>query len=90
MKLSEQDIRHIMSHAREDGECWLWKRGVPSTLDLPSGKHVRVLRAVYEYYKGPIEGRLCVSHACHNPRCINPTHLGLKWTSKAIYWEVLP
>lgn len=38
-------------------------------------KYVRVSRAAYEEYIGPIPEGLNVLHSCDNPPCFNPVHL---------------
>jgi len=58
--------------------CWEWTRargkkgyGMIWVVD----KFIRVSRAAYELYVGPIPEGLNVCHKCDNPPCFNPEHL---------------
>jgi hypothetical protein len=58
--------------------CWLWtkargKKGYGQIWIVD--KFIRVSRASYEIFVGPIPEGLIVMHKCDNPPCFNPDHL---------------
>lgn len=58
--------------------CWLWtkscgKKGYGQIWIVDT--FVRVPRAAYEVFIGPIPEGLFVLHRCDNPPCFNPDHL---------------
>lgn len=58
--------------------CWEWtkSRGEKGYGQIwVVDKFVRVPRAAYELYIGPIPDGLNVCHKCDNPPCFNPDHL---------------
>lgn len=67
--------------------CWLWtkscgKKGYGQIWIID--KFVRVSRASFEIFKGPIPDGLNVLHSCDTPRCFNPDHLEAGTQSKNI------
>lgn len=59
--------------------CWIWQRwtnekGYGVTV-VQGGAKVRVHRASYEAFKGPIPCWLETDHLCCIPSCVNPGHL---------------
>lgn len=58
--------------------CWLWT-GAQVTggygILLESGAEVRAHRLSYELHYGVIQEGLVIDHMCHNPACVNPSHL---------------
>ena len=63
------------------GECWEWT-GAKNTkgygrIAAGYGSSSRYLahRLAYEEAVGPILPNICLDHVCHNPSCVNPTHL---------------
>lgn len=58
--------------------CWIWtkscgEKGYGQIWIVD--KFVRVSRAAYEIFIGPIPEGLNVCHICDNPPCFNPAHL---------------
>lgn len=60
--------------------CWIWQRCVTEkgyALGTVPGerKNVRVHRAAYEEFVGPIPPGLQIDHLCRVRNCVNPEHL---------------
>lgn len=65
---------------RSAGECWTWNghRDKDGYGTLRVGRtQMRAHRFSYELHNGPIPDGELVRHACDNPPCCNPSHLGL-------------
>lgn len=66
-------------------DCWEWTSvkvtGGYGCFTL-NGKKNRAHRYAYELAKGPIPEGLIVDHICHNPGCVNPSHLRLATLSQ--------
>lgn len=65
---------------RAPNECWPvrggWKRY--GTMRIPGeNRNAGLHRIAYELLVGPIPNGMLVMHACDNPRCCNPAHLGI-------------
>lgn len=61
-----------------DSGCWVWTGGKsPSGYGVTSidRRQVRVHRAVYELFVGPIPAGLQLDHLCRVRACCNPDHL---------------
>lgn len=68
-----------MAHSIQTETCWIWTgtttNGYGYVYD-PKIKRIRVAsRVSYETFKGKLDPRMQVHHACSNPSCINPDHL---------------
>lgn len=61
-----------------ENECWLWRGSLNKAgygLLHVCRKRLGAHRVSYQVNKGPIpEGQL-IRHSCHNPACVNPSHL---------------
>ena len=62
--------------------CWLWGAGVFKSggygaFCYEKGDVRRAHVLSYELLVGPVPPGLCVRHACHEPRCVNPAHLSV-------------
>lgn len=57
--------------------CWEWTGHLSRGYAVFSLKNrpVRVARASYEAFVGPIPEGLTIDHLCRNTRCVNPEHL---------------
>jgi hypothetical protein len=69
----------LMAHSIQTETCWIWTgtttNGYGYVYD-PKIKRIRVAsRVSYETFKGKLDPRMQVHHACSNPSCINPDHL---------------
>lgn len=62
----------------KSGKCWEWTGG-----RHPFGygklrvnrRYIPAHRISYEMTHGPISDGLVIDHICHNPPCVNPSHL---------------
>lgn len=58
--------------------CWLWTKGYGGN-GYPTMYHkggaYKVSRFSYETYKEALKPGQVVRHLCHNPSCVNPSHL---------------
>jgi hypothetical protein len=74
-------VRIRLEQYREVNEvtgCWEWtkSRGEKGYGQIwVVDKFIRVSRAAYEEYVGPIPEGMLVCHHCDNPPCFNPDHL---------------
>lgn len=69
---------NVFSKLIQSGDCWVWtgyvhERGYGRI--NRAGKHVKVHRWVYEFYRGPIPQGLTIDHLCANKLCCNPDHM---------------
>ena len=58
--------------------CWYWIGALFSQgygAIRINKKIFRAHRISYEIYNGQIPNGLYVRHSCHNPACVNPSHL---------------
>jgi hypothetical protein len=58
--------------------CWLWQGEITDQgygRFLVGGKRMRVHRAAYEVWRGPIPAQLVIDHLCRTRACVNPGHL---------------
>lgn len=59
--------------------CWIWQRCLKAdgyaVAKFPGYKMVRVSRAAYEAFVGPIPDGLEIDHLCQVRSCCNPDHL---------------
>jgi len=65
---------------RAPNECWpviaKWARY--GNMRVPGqNKHVGIHRVAYTLFVGAIPDGMVVMHACDNPKCCNPAHLGV-------------
>ena len=72
------DLPHILSRTRVEGECWLWlgsktERGYGRVSVKGRLRPAHV--AVYEFSIGPVSSGLELDHLCRNHSCVNPAHL---------------
>lgn len=72
--------RHQNNRGTPITGCWIWT-GVPDKNGYGTtywfGTKLRVHRAVYEAFYGPIPVGLNVCHTCDTPSCYRPDHLFL-------------
>lgn len=73
--------------------CWIWT-GV-TTGDgygqiYDNGKMFCAHRVAFELTNGIIPKRMCIDHICHNPACVNPTHLRLATVSDNNHNSIIP
>jgi len=74
------DISHLEHRLVPDPKtgCLVWPGGKSDkgyAMAVVNGKRVRVHRAVYEKYCGPIPKGLVIDHLCNNKACCNMDHL---------------
>lgn len=80
ISIRDRLLRHTV--VLENG-CWEWvgskKKGNTYSYGIivVGGKNIRVHRAAYEVFVGPIPIGMFVCHKCDFPLCINPEHLFL-------------
>jgi len=58
--------------------CWLWTKGYGGNgypVMYHKGGAYKVSRFSYETYKEELKSGQVVRHLCHNPSCVNPSHL---------------
>lgn len=64
--------------AHNEAGCWVWTRGKErfGYGKISIGyKTFMAHRVSYEQFVGPIPKGLQLDHVCHNPSCVNPSHL---------------
>lgn len=71
------EVRFWNKVCKSDG-CWVWQgyknaKGYGSFTVL--GKSIGAHRYAYELVHGPIQTGFVIDHMCHNPSCVNPSHL---------------
>ena len=71
-------IVRFWSRVTKTPDCWLWtlaqdKDGY-GRIKI-DGKHVQAHRFAYEITYGAIDPEKLIRHMCHNPTCVNPSHL---------------
>lgn len=60
-----------------DGDCWPWMGRLDhgyGYLRNAAGSN-RAHRIAFELFVGPVPDGLVLDHLCHNPCCVNPSHL---------------
>lgn len=65
--------------------CWLWVGWIDGHgYGLISNKNhaIAAHRVSWMLINGPIPDGLQIDHMCHNPRCVNPSHLRLATSSQ--------
>lgn len=72
----------VMEKLDLSGDCWIWTGALHNGYGViqRGGRGegiVRVHRATYEAFVGPIPDGLDVMHSCHNRACANPAHLSV-------------
>ena len=82
--LSEAVAASLAARTERQGECLIWtgstSRGYPNF--YAEGKTRYMHRHLYEERHGPIPAGLMVDHVCHNPRCVEVSHLRLATLSE--------
>jgi len=78
-------LRHLLARVQfEDrgysSPCWVWHgprnhHGYGRTCVPGLGKNVRIHRATYQLFVGPIPSGLEIDHLCRVRECCNPSHL---------------
>lgn len=66
------------SKVSKSGSCWQWMGEIKEPgygRAWVRGKRKAAHRASYEFTHGPIPDNLQIDHTCHNPGCVNPSHL---------------
>ena len=82
--MTEKEWRMIQRSFKPtaDGSCWEWTAwkdagGYGRFMVRVDGKRVArgAHRLVYLHLVGPVPTGLVLDHTCHNPSCVNPSHL---------------
>lgn len=72
------DAARVQTHFKKTPTCWIWtaaKSELGYGIIRVAGKNVPAHRFVYELHRGKIPSGLHIDHICHNPSCVNPSHL---------------
>lgn len=75
-----KDLKRFWSYVDINSieDCWNWIGGCfydGYGRFWFNGKDRRAHRFIYEHYNGEIDSSLVIRHICHNPKCVNPSHL---------------
>jgi hypothetical protein len=84
-KIRKQLKERFLQQIRVDGSgCWFWtgfklhRRGIDGYGHIKiKGEYKPAHRVSYQLYIGKIPDDMLVLHSCHNPSCVNPSHLHL-------------
>lgn len=73
---------NVESRPSDPNQCWLWNgkrtdNGKGYGYVSLKGEHCRSHKLSYELFNAPIPKDQWVLHSCHNPGCVNPSHLRL-------------
>lgn len=76
---NESELKELFwSRVDKDGDCWLWRGSRYSTgygyLKF-RGKVIYAHRFAWADAVGPIPDGSVIDHLCHEPPCVNPSHL---------------
>lgn len=78
--ITESIEKRFWEKVEKTESCWNWKGAInPSghAVIKIDGKNRGSHRVSYAIHNGEIPENLMILHKCHNPKCVNPSHLKL-------------